>query len=57
MIRKFLILSPVLLLLGCGASQTLASAEAQPIAVSIDLVEVQDDRVSVTMDPGEFTAK
>ncbi|MGB5700898.1 peptidase M61 [Muriicola sp.] len=55
MIRKFLILSPVLLLLGCGASQTLVSAESQPIAVSIDLVEVQDDRVSVTIDPGVFS--
>ncbi len=55
MIRKFLILSSFMLLLSCGATKTLVTADKAPVAVSIDLVNVQDDRVLVTIDPGMFT--
>ncbi len=55
MIRKFLILSSLVLLLSCGATKPLTTADKAPVAVSIDLVNVQDDRVLVTIDPGKFT--
>jgi len=55
MIRKFLILSSLVLLLSCGATKTLATADKVPVAVSIDLINVQNDRVLVTIDPGQFT--
>lgn len=55
MIRKFLILSSLVLLLSCGATKPMTTADKAPVAVSIDLVNVQDDRVLVTIDPGQFT--
>ncbi len=55
MIRIFLILSSLVLLLSCGASKVLTTADKAPIAVDIDLVNVRNDRVLVTIDPGQFT--
>lgn len=42
-------------LMGCGASKNLVPASNMPILTSIDLVNVIDDRVKVSVDPGAFT--
>ena len=42
-------------LMGCGASKNLVPASNMPIMTSIDLVNVVDDRVKVSVDPGAFT--
>ncbi|WP_422081793.1 peptidase M61 [Ulvibacterium sp.] len=39
---------------GCGSSKALLSVEKAPMAVSIDLVNVNDDKVLVSIDPGAF---
>ncbi len=41
--------------MGCGASKNLVPASNVPIMSSIDLVNVVDDRVKVSVDPGAFT--
>lgn len=41
---------------GCGSSKALLTADKAPIIVSIDLVNVKDDKVMVTIDPGAFTS-
>ena len=40
---------------GCGSSKALITADKSPVAVTIDLVNVTDDKVIVTVDPGAFT--
>ncbi len=40
---------------GCGATRTLPTASATPMATSMDLAGVTDDRVQVHIDPGAFT--
>jgi predicted metalloprotease with PDZ domain len=42
-------------LYGCGSSKNLPTADRSPILTTIDLVDVVDDRVKVTVDPGAFT--
>ncbi len=49
-------LSVMLLLYGCGATQNLVSVEKMPISATLDLVDVVDDKVLVTLDPGAFTS-
>jgi predicted metalloprotease with PDZ domain len=44
-----------MLLLSCGATKPLTTVDKAPVAVSIDLVNVRNDRVFVTIDPGQFT--
>lgn len=51
----------IVLLLGfflysCGSSKVLLTAEKSPVMVSLDLVNIQEDRVMVSMDPGSFTS-
>lgn len=41
---------------GCKSSQTGSRAE-QPVTATIDLVDVQDDKVRVSVDPDRFTTK
>lgn len=45
-----------LLLVGCSATRNLPTAGETPIEARIDLVEVRDDRVLVSLDPGAFIA-
>lgn len=40
---------------GCGAVKSLPSAENTPIITNIDLVNVVDDKVLVSLDPGAFS--
>ena len=42
-------------LLGCGASKNLVPASNMPVVTTLDLVNVVDDRVKVSVDPGAFT--
>ncbi|NAS10390.1 M61 family metallopeptidase [Poritiphilus flavus] len=49
-------LSVLLLLYGCGATQNLVTVEKMPISATLDLVNVVDDKVMVTIDPGAFTS-
>ncbi len=41
---------------GCGSSKALLTADKSPVMVSIDLVNVKDDKVMVTVDPGAFNS-
>lgn len=45
----------VVFLYGCGASKTLVTADKAPIEVTIDLVNVVEDKVKVEINPGAFT--
>ncbi len=45
-----------ILMYGCGASKALITAEKTPILVSLDLVNVANDKVKVEINPGAFTA-
>lgn len=42
------------LVYSCGASKSLVKAEDSKVMTAIDLVNVDDDKVKVTMDPGAF---
>ncbi len=53
--KSVLIILAGLSLMGCGASKNLVPASNRPIMTSIDLVNVVDDRVKVSVDPGAFT--
>jgi predicted metalloprotease with PDZ domain len=45
----------LVLLYGCGTSKSVLSADKAVIETTIDLVNVNDDRVSVTINPGSFS--
>ncbi|MBT8181640.1 MAG: peptidase M61 [Eudoraea sp.] len=45
----------LVLLYGCGASKSVLSEDNAVIETTIDLVNVDNDRVSVTIDPGSFS--
>ncbi|NNL01979.1 MAG: peptidase M61 [Eudoraea sp.] len=45
----------LVLLYGCGASKPVLSEGSAVIETTIDLVNVDNDRVSVTIDPGSFS--
>ena len=51
----FSITLAALLLYGCGASKKMLTANKAPINVSIDLVNITDDKVTVEINPGAFT--
>ncbi len=53
--KSVLIILAGLSLMGCGASKNLVPASNMPIMTAIDLVNVVDDRVKVSVDPGAFT--
>ncbi len=56
--KKFIFCSlSTLLLFGCGATKTLVLADKTPIAVHMDLKNVTDDKVMVSVDPGAFTTE
>lgn len=44
-----------LVLYGCGSTKALITADKSNIMTTIDLVNVVDDKVMVTIDPGAFT--
>lgn len=52
--KVFLSIAFSALLLGCKTTQTKAP-EDLPIIASLDLVNVNEDRIMVTLDPGQFT--
>lgn len=54
--KTVLIILVGLSLMGCGASKNMVPASNMPILTSIDLVNVVDDRVKVSVDPGAFTS-
>ena len=54
--RLFYFLSVVLLLQSCKTPQVSAPA-VQPIVATLDLVNVKDDKVMVTVDPGEINTE
>ncbi len=45
-----------MILYGCGSTKALVAADKTPILVSIDLINVKEDKVMVSIDPGAFTA-
>jgi len=54
--KKIAILSLIgLVLYGCGSTKALVAADESNIKTTIDLVNVVDDKVMVTIDPGAFT--
>ncbi len=50
-----IVLVLVAALYGCGASKVLLTADKSPVKVSIDLINVADDKVVVEINPGAFT--
>lgn len=55
MIRWVIILLSLCLVYGCGASKSLVKAEDTKVMARIDLVNIQEDRVIVSVDPGAFS--
>lgn len=54
--KKLIILYIFLVLLyGCGSSKSVLSADNAVVKTTIDLVNVDNDRVSVTINPGSFS--
>ncbi|WP_047418905.1 peptidase M61 [Cellulophaga sp. Hel_I_12] len=49
-------LSLLLLLVSCGITKNIKTADKVAIKVSMDLVNVNDDKVLVALDPGAFTS-
>ncbi|MFT5943223.1 MAG: putative metalloprotease with PDZ domain, partial [Sediminicola sp.] len=54
--KTVLIFLTGLSLIGCGASKNLVPASKMTMLTTIDLVDVVDDRVKVSIDPGAFTS-
>lgn len=44
-----------MILYGCGSTKVLVTADKTPILVNIDLVNVKEDKVMVSINPGAFT--
>ncbi|MEJ1222723.1 M61 family metallopeptidase [Sediminicola sp. 1XM1-17] len=55
--KIILVLLTGLSLVSCGATKNLVPASNVPIATAIDLVNVDNDRVKVSVDPGAFTTE
>ncbi|MBT2162539.1 M61 family metallopeptidase [Zobellia barbeyronii] len=53
--RKLSLLAFAVLLASCGATKTALTADKTPVLATLDLKNVVDDKVSVTVDPGTFT--
>ena len=54
--KKLIVLYAFLVLLyGCGTSKSVLSADKAVIETTIDLVNVNNDRVGVTINPGSFS--
>ena len=54
--RKLSLLAVTILLAGCGATKNLLTADKTPVLAVLDLKNVVDDKVAVTVDAGAFTA-
>jgi predicted metalloprotease with PDZ domain len=54
MANRIFILLAVTLVMGCGATKSLVTVENTAVVVHLDLVNVVDDKVKVTLDPGAF---
>ncbi|MDO6471439.1 peptidase M61 [Maribacter sp. 1_MG-2023] len=54
--KNVLIIAFALILNACGTSKALLSVENSPVVTSIDLVNVVDDKVQVSINPGAFTS-
>lgn len=53
--RKIVVLAITIgLLYGCGAKKALVSIGRVPIVASLDLVNIKEDKVEVSIDPGAF---
>ncbi len=46
----------IIVLYGCGSTKALLTADKTPILTSLDLQNIIDDKVQVTVDPGAFTS-
>lgn len=46
-----------IVLYGCGSTKALITADKSPVVVDIDLVNVTDDKVMVTVNPGAFSSE
>ena len=53
--KMLMLFTLVALLYGCGTNKALVTADKTPIATTIDLINVVDDKVKVSIDPGAFT--
>lgn len=53
--KNVLIVVLALLLNACGAGKALLSIENSPVIISIDLINIVDDKVQVIVDPGAFS--
>ncbi|MGS0525142.1 M61 family metallopeptidase [Zobellia nedashkovskayae] len=53
--RKLPLLAFAILIASCGATKTALTADKTPVLATLDLKNVVDDKVSVTVDPGAFT--
>lgn len=52
--KVFLVPLSILMLFGCGAPKALLTADKSPIVTQMDLLNVVDDKVMVSLDPGVF---
>ena len=43
-----------IIMYGCGATKVLLTADKAPVTTTIDLVNVKEDKVKVSLDPGAF---
>ena len=55
MYRSIIALIALCLITGCTATKTLVKAEDSKVIATIDLVNIDEDRVLVAIDPGAFT--
>lgn len=53
--KRICFLLTILLISGCGAGKKLPTAAESEIKTTLELTDVEDDRVKVTLDPGAFT--
>ena len=55
MYRSLIAITILWFLVGCSASKSLVKAEDSKVLTEINLVDIDQDRVLVTIDPGAFT--
>jgi len=54
--KAYTLLLAAILLYGCGSKKALLTAEKTPIQTDLDLQNIVDDKVKVTVNPGTFTS-
>ncbi|MUH38120.1 peptidase M61 [Zobellia amurskyensis] len=55
--RKICLLAITVLLASCGATKNVLTADKTPVLAALDLKNVVDDKVAVTVDAGAFTTE